>query len=133
MHRGVTFPLKNSGGTVANQTRKLKPWKPGQSGNPGGRPRRDAISAALRQQLAIQASDDRSVADVVAAALIKRALRGDVRAIREVADRTEGRPRQQLEIETRATVDHEPQLDLDRLTIEQLAQLEQLLQSATRQ
>ena len=96
-----TLPLKNSGRTVADRSRNLKPWKPGQSGNPGGRPRRDAISAALRQQLAVQVSDDRSVADVIAAALIKRALGGDVRAIREVADRTEGRPRQQLEIEAR--------------------------------
>jgi hypothetical protein len=108
-------------------TENLRPWKPGQSGNLGGRPKRDAITAALREQLEAQAkAGTRSVADEIAGALIKRALKGDVRAIREIADRTEGRPRQQLEVEATTTV----QRDLSRLTDEQLAQLVQLLEIA---
>jgi hypothetical protein len=31
--------------------RNLKPWKPDQSGNPGGRPKRFALTDALREEL----------------------------------------------------------------------------------
>jgi len=109
----------------------LKPWQPGQSGNPGGRPKRDAITAALREQLESQANDgdNYTIADAVAATLIKQALGGDVRAIREIADRVEGKPRQQLEIEARAFT-NDQQLDLSRLTDEQLRQLGELFEIA---
>ena len=113
----------------------LKPWKPGQSGNPGGRPRRDAITGALREQLASQTNSpdggSETIADAIAAALIKHALRGDVRAIREIADRTEGRPRQQFNIEASATFsDSSPKYDFSRFSDEQLCRLVELLELA---
>jgi hypothetical protein len=33
---------------VAGRIQNLKPWKPGQSGNPGGRPRRDFAAEIAR-------------------------------------------------------------------------------------
>jgi hypothetical protein len=110
----------------------LKPWKPGQSGNPGGRPRRNAITGALSEQLASHTNGgSETVADAIAAALIKGALRGDVRAIREIADRTEGRPRQQFNIEASATFsDTSPKYDFSRFSDEQLCRLAELLELA---
>lgn len=109
----------------------LRPWAKGTSGNPGGRPRRDALTEALKAQLASDDSDGRTVAEQIAAALIKSALRGDVRAIREIADRTEGRPRQQFNIDASATFsDGRPQYDYSRLSDGQLDRLLELLQLA---
>jgi hypothetical protein len=73
------------GGRIAN----LKPWKPGQSGNPGGRPGKRLIDEALEDLLA---SNDSEAARDVAAALLKRARKGDIRAIQLIAERTQGKP-----------------------------------------
>ncbi len=89
------------------QVRNLKPWPKGVSGNPGGRPRRTALTEALRELLAAHVPGDpegRTHAEAIAEALVKRAQRGDVQAAREVADRTEGRPRQAVAIETADSV-----------------------------
>jgi hypothetical protein len=111
-------------------TENLRPWKPGQSGNPGGRPKRDAITAALREQLESQTEDTTgSVADAIAAVLVKRALGGDVRAIREIADRTEGRPRQQIKVEAEV-MESEDRLDLSKLSDDQLRQVQEILDCA---
>jgi len=76
-------------------TSGLIPFRPGQSGNPGGRPKKLPITDALRRILSrrIPAKDPRSAIgeDLIALALIRKALKGDLRAIAEVADRTEGK------------------------------------------
>lgn len=74
-------------------------FKKGQSGNPKGRPRSAVISDTLRARLAEappgeQDADVRTYADAIARALIDKALTGDVAAIKEVGDRTEGKARQ---------------------------------------
>ena|SRR5215472_13809893 len=110
-------------------TENLRPWKPGQSGNPGGRPKRDAITAALREQLESQSEDATgSVADAIAAVLVKRALGGDVRAIREIADRTEGR-RQQIKVEAQLQ-DSEDRVDLSGVSDDELRQVQEILDRA---
>jgi hypothetical protein len=43
-----TAQLRTVGGTVAGRIANLKPWKPGQSGNPGGRPKRDLAAEIAR-------------------------------------------------------------------------------------
>lgn len=55
-------------------------WQPGQSGNPGGRPK-DTVSMLLKEK------DKQKVADK----LYQLALKGDMRAIQEYMDRTEGK------------------------------------------
>jgi len=73
----------------------LKPWPKGTSGNPAGRPRRDKLTAALLDLLGTPYPHDRAgrtYAEVIAAVLVRKAARGDVRAAKEIALRTEGRP-----------------------------------------
>lgn len=77
-------------------------FQPGQSGNPGGRPKMAPLSNACRELLASPVPDDsqgRTYAQAIAEALGKRALSGDIRAAQELADRAEGRARQSIEIE----------------------------------
>jgi len=88
-----------------------KPWKKGQSGNPGGRPKKftTLISDAMRQEMG---EVDVESGMTYASAMVTRVReilmgqldRGQVTKeciwfLREVTDRTEGRPRQMLEID----------------------------------
>ncbi|KKN33642.1 hypothetical protein LCGC14_0801810 [marine sediment metagenome] len=69
---------------------RVKPyqWKPGQSGNPNGRPPNvKYISEGLREYL--EAHPD-ELKKMIAAA-VKKSMAGDIQAFREVADRTEGK------------------------------------------
>lgn len=69
-------------------------WKKGYpSPNPGGRPKFSVVSAYLR--CALKAGD----AEKIARSLLNRAKSGDLRAIVEVIDRTEGRAKQSLELD----------------------------------
>ena len=74
-------------------------FRPGASGNPGGRPNGHSIVAVLRQRLEQAEPDGRTLADVLADALVAEARTGNLKAIREVLDRTEGRPRQSVAFE----------------------------------
>jgi hypothetical protein len=72
-------------------------WKPGQSENPGGRPRTAKLSEACRAKLASIVPGDpqgRTFAEAIADEWGQRALKGDIRAAVELADRAEGRPGQ---------------------------------------
>ena len=77
---------------------KIKPyqWKRGQpSPNPSGRPRTAILTRAIRAQLESELTLESgvcTVAEAIASVLVGNALSGDIRAIREVADRAEGRP-----------------------------------------
>jgi len=76
----------------------LKPWPKGTSGNPAGRPRRDKLIAAFDAVNDLLVTPDprdkagRTHAQVIAGDLVRKAVRGDVRAAREIALLTEGRP-----------------------------------------
>ena len=78
-------------------------WRKGQNGNAGGRPKSRLLSEALRTRLADLKLDDpagRTYAEVVAENLIEIACSegpGAVHAASEIADRLEGRSRQQVE------------------------------------
>jgi Family of unknown function (DUF5681) len=84
---------------ASGRVENLKPWAKGVSGNPGGRPRTAPIAELLRELLEKLCPGDkqnRTCAHKIAEAMLKRACQGDVRAAREVADRTEGRPTQSV-------------------------------------
>ncbi len=93
----------------------LTPWKPGQSGNPRGRPKKRLIDQALEELLE---SNDAEAARDVAAALLKRARKGDLRAIQLIAERTQGKPMRAVEI----SGPDGGALELDLMTDEELDQ-----------
>ncbi len=77
-------------------------WKKGQSGNPSGRPKSKVLSDAYKNKLEELIPNDpegRTWAELIAEAQVRDAVRGNVQAAREIADRTEGRARQSIELE----------------------------------
>lgn len=76
-------------------------WKPGQCGNPGGQPKNFVkISGALARVLSMDAGHLKTykpgtrgnkVADDLAIALVRRGLKGDVRAVVAIKEATEGK------------------------------------------
>jgi hypothetical protein len=71
---------------------RLGAWKPGQSGNPNGRPPAgESFAEALRERLT--ARHRKKLADKV----IALALAGDIRAMVFIRDTLDGRPVQALE------------------------------------
>jgi hypothetical protein len=85
-------------GQFARGNKLGKRFNPGESGNQQGRPKRTKITEALLSKLSETAPEgEETVAERVAQMLINEALNGNVQAIREIADRTEGRPRQAID------------------------------------
>jgi hypothetical protein len=80
---------KSKRGRVEN----LKPFQPGRSGNPSGRPKKAPISDALREVLR-----DEKALRRFAAAIFKQTLKGNVAAFKEICERVEGRVANQVEL-----------------------------------
>lgn len=72
----------------------LKPWKPGQSGNPGGRPRGvPGLAATLKRLIAKKHPDQRRAwAEVLVRRVLKDAEDGDINAMNLVWKYAEGLP-----------------------------------------
>jgi hypothetical protein len=73
-----------------------RPFQPGQSGNPNGRPKSKPFKDALQRALKA-AGDDKDMLEAVASALVGKAMMGDVPAIKELADRMDGKVSQPIE------------------------------------
>ena len=71
-------------------------WKPGQSGNPGGRKKGTGITDRLRK---LVEKDDGKVANALVEAAIKAAKKGDFRFWQAIVDRVDGPVKQRLEAE----------------------------------
>jgi hypothetical protein len=69
-------------------------FEAGKSGNPGGRPKEKPFREALNLAIT-DAGDDRRKLREIAAKLLDKAAEGDIQAIREVADRLDGKPAQE--------------------------------------
>jgi hypothetical protein len=90
---------------------EARKWKPGESGNMSGRPKRkpltDAYSALLGQTVPpeiarqLRISETSTYAEVVAMALLKEAVKGKVNAAAELADRVEGRVMERVQVDHR--------------------------------
>jgi hypothetical protein len=93
----IVMQRRNSDKRLQN----LKPFPKGVSGNPAGRPKKALLSDALRRQLAeaLPNATEKTIAEVIARALIREAVAGNVQAIREVGDRTEGKPAQAIALD----------------------------------
>ena len=83
-------------------------WKKGQSGNPSGRPKHKTLSEAYRDKLAEECpmmpgatwAEFIAHQQVQAAAGLSR-YESSTMAAREIADRTEGRPRQPIDLDVK--------------------------------
>lgn len=71
-------------------------FKKGQSGNPKGRasekPWRDALMVAINERMG-----ETKALRLAADQLVRQALKGDVAALKELGDRLDGKPRQEIE------------------------------------
>lgn len=72
-------------------TKNLKPWKPGQSGNPAGRAKSRPFSDALKAEIEA-AEGDPDVLRLIARSLLDKAQEGDIAAINSLVDRLDGKP-----------------------------------------
>lgn len=106
----------NNDGTASNdsgQQRKLRAiepfrWQKGQSGNPGGRPKRKPISDAYTALLdAIDPKTGLTGAQLVAQAMFLQAFKGNVQAVKEITDRVEGALRQSVDVVFGSMTDEE--------------------------
>ena len=75
-------------------------WKPGQSGNPAGRPKSITFSEACRKLLAeIEDKEGQlTVAEELARAAILAAKSGSAQHLKEINDRVEGKSRQPIDL-----------------------------------
>jgi len=100
----ATLPTQNSGknsGRPRGRVENLKPWPKGVSGNPGGRPRKQPITEAYLEVAGRTVPGDsrgRTYAQAAAERQFRAALKGSTSAIREIADRLEGKPQQRIEV-----------------------------------
>lgn len=82
-------------------------WQKGQSGNPGGRPKRKPISEAYEKFLQFKDDAGLTAAERVAQAVIMQALKGNIQAVKEMTDRVEGSVRQSLDVALGGMTDEE--------------------------
>jgi hypothetical protein len=69
------------------------PWQPGQSGNPTGRARSKPFAEALKRAIA---QNDAKKLRAIAEKLLEKAAEGEGWAIRELADRLDGKAHQSI-------------------------------------
>jgi len=91
----ITGKRTGKGGGRKGRIENLRPWKPGQSGNPKGGPKRsEQMAAILLDFLETIPPEDmkkRPWKQLVAEALVKASVKGNVAAIKEIFDRTDGK------------------------------------------
>ena len=89
-----------------NSLKNLKPFKPGQSGNPTGRPRARPITERYAnlaetpieetERKKLNLPEGATYADALAFAIFERAMKGDIAAIREIREALEGKTEKSL-------------------------------------
>lgn len=72
------------------------PWVKGQSGNPAGR-KGKSLTDELRTLLSKKGPDGKRHRDEIAAALVREAKAGNVKAIAYIYDRLDGKPIERVE------------------------------------
>ena len=90
--RGKSFAPGNTHGLATR-------FKPGESGNPAGRPRTKKLSEAIREGLAADSAEPLPTdtnAQIIAKQIIRQAKKGNLSAAVIAGDRAEGRPAQSV-------------------------------------
>lgn len=77
-----------------------------------GRPPKERSFANMLNIAIKEAHDEgRDKLRAVAEKLVEKAVEGDIQAIREIADRLDGKPSQQLDIDANVSMSHEEALE----------------------
>lgn len=90
-------PSENGSGQPQNSRRDRAAhlighrFRPGTSGNPGGRPRHDTLDEILRDVFKRETDDGLTIAERFVAQVIARALKGDSKLARVLWERHDGR------------------------------------------
>lgn len=101
-------------GNHPGQENLVQPWGPGESGNPGGRPKGSrSWHTVLKERFAQGKITQEKVAD----AIIKKANRGNTKAAEMIWDRMDGKPKETHSVESTAKV-----IPLDEIANPQLKQ-----------
>jgi len=80
-------------------------WKPGTSGNPNGKPPGSLslialLKSELREKIKSSTGEEMEIARALMKKLVRHALsEEDIRGIKEILDRVEGKSREQIDIE----------------------------------
>ena len=74
-------------------------WKPGQSGNPAGRPRKGSSFAEILSAIGDEDIQGMTKKEAISRRLWAEASKGEAWAVREILDRIDGRPKQVSEID----------------------------------
>lgn len=93
--------MKNTGRSSgrASSSGNLRPWRPGQSGNPAGRPPGpDCLTDCLRELAGQPSTGGQTHAQRLAVVLWRKAEAGDLRACALILDRLDGRPAQAVSV-----------------------------------
>ena len=110
-----TLPDKQRKNRVPPEGRR---FQKGKSGNPAGRPKKlDCITSVLKDELEKPKPGDkqkRTWAEVVVAAMLAKAAKGDVRAAALILDRTEGKVTQPVEADSHLVISWQSEVE-DRL------------------
>ena len=88
--------------TRKNTENLKRPWRPGESGNPKGRPpRHECITSLLKEAMDKKCPSDkqkRTWAEVLTEKLLKMARSGDIAALRMIYEYVDGKPKQEIVI-----------------------------------
>jgi len=75
----------------------LRRFQPGESGNPSGHAKGESFAVVLRAELA-ELRDGRTTRQAIAQKAVQLALKGNLDAIKWIADRTDGKVPDRLEV-----------------------------------
>lgn len=91
---------KQSGKGKPNPIPNSKPFLPGVSGNPNGRPKKLPSLDALMEKVMGEEKDGVSAMEAILKALRLKAAKGDVRAAEIVLNRAYGKPKEFVDVTT---------------------------------
>ncbi len=128
----ATVKQRKNTGKVAN----LKSWKPGQSGNPKGRPQKeDCLTSLMKEELAKIDPEDkhkRTHAELIVLATIRLARKGNAAALKEVWERSDGKVKDKLEVKETSGMSDQAVLLSEVFTLEELKDMQKRIRDHQR-
>lgn len=92
--------------TTETKQRPEHLWKPGQSGNPKGRPKGSRHFSTLIREAITKVAEDTGTSDdkEIVRALVEKAKAGDLKAVDMVLDRVDGKAEQTINLDGEMTI-----------------------------